>query len=306
MLNKVQNGLPSPPVNKKGWPWTGENLYLNEIVREGFSWPKVSIVMPSYNQGKFIEESIRSVLLQGYPNLELIVIDGGSTDGTLNILQKYSPWLYYYVSEPDRGQSHAINKGLAVSTGDVQAWINTDDLYFPGALLQVGKRFYEELDFDVLYGNAVIINETGKRTGEILSVPFNHQAFLHGTVHLAVQSAVFWRRDLFQRVGGVNEDLHYAMDVDMYVRFIAAGGNFRFLHTTLGAYRLYGESKTIANPEQSSIEAAAIPSINATRCRKGYFLRRYLYKIRQFAWLVIQGDFPYIFARAFSRIARKS
>ena len=111
--------LPSSPPGKIGWPWTEESSQLPEKMSDGSPWPRISIVTPSYNQGQFIEETIRSVLLQGYPNVEYIIIDGGSTDNSLEIIKKYEPWLAYWVSEPDRGQSHALNKGIQKATGDI-------------------------------------------------------------------------------------------------------------------------------------------------------------------------------------------
>ena len=112
------NELPSPPPGKRGWPWTEDSPQLPDTMPDGSPWPKISIVTPSLNQGPFIEETIRSVLLQGYPNLEYIIMDGGSTDESIEIIKKYEPWLAYWESEPDRGQSHAINKGFQRASGD--------------------------------------------------------------------------------------------------------------------------------------------------------------------------------------------
>src|SRR5213592_2149932 len=126
--------LPAPPWGKSGWPWTVESPQLTDTRPDGYPWPRISIVTPSYNQGQFIEETIRSVLLQGYPNLEYIVIDGGSTDESIAILRKYEKWIAHWVSERDKGQSEAINKGFAQATGEIFAWLNSDDVYERGAI----------------------------------------------------------------------------------------------------------------------------------------------------------------------------
>jgi len=115
------SGLPPPPNDRVGWPWTEATPPAGETLPDGRPWPKISIVTPSYNQGQFIEETIRSVLLQGYPNLEYLIIDGGSTDGSVEIIRKYEPWLAYWVSERDGGQSEAINKGFRRATGEIVA-----------------------------------------------------------------------------------------------------------------------------------------------------------------------------------------
>ena len=129
--------LPPPPSGKAGWPWTEEGPPIPDASAERQQWPRVSIVTPSYNQGRFLEETIRSVLLQGYPDFEYFIIDGGSADESLEIIRRYEPWLTYWTSEPDRGQSDAINKGWARATGDVVTYLNSDDCYLTGAVAKV-------------------------------------------------------------------------------------------------------------------------------------------------------------------------
>lgn len=143
--------LPPPPSDRTGWPWTVASAPLPATQPDGSPWPRISIVTPSYNQGQYLEETLRSVLLQGYPNLEYFVMDGGSTDESVAILERYAPWLTHWESERDRGQAHAINKGLARATGQIAAYLNSDDLYLPDALAHVGQTFAQR-PFDVLVG----------------------------------------------------------------------------------------------------------------------------------------------------------
>jgi len=152
--------LPSPGKGRRGWPWTEstpEVTHDENILR----WPKISIITPSYNQGEFIEETIRSVLLQGYPNLEYIVIDGGSTDNTVQILQKYEPFLKY-ISEPDKGQADAINKGLRMATGEIVAYLNSDDVYIQGTFLKIVKIFESRKDIFMVFGDIIHIDKKSK------------------------------------------------------------------------------------------------------------------------------------------------
>src|SRR5882672_2272557 len=154
--------LPQPPAAKVGWPWTEATDSLPELRSNGQPWPKVTIVTPSYNQGEFLEETIRSVLLQGYPNLEYIIIDGGSTDRSVEIIRRYEKWLAHWVSERDRGQSDAINKGFSRSTGDICAYLNSDDVYLPHALLSVARLFEKHPDAALLYGDCQLIDESSR------------------------------------------------------------------------------------------------------------------------------------------------
>ena len=134
--------LPPSPPEKTGWPWTEQTEPLPPRMPDGSEWPRISIVTPSYNQGEFIEETIRSVLLQGYPNLEYIIIDGGSKDNSIELIKKYEKYLAYLVSEPDKGQSHAINKGFRRATGVLVGWQNSDDFYHSGAFEAAAKACF--------------------------------------------------------------------------------------------------------------------------------------------------------------------
>src|SRR5579863_7058205 len=133
--------LPPPPDGKTGWPWTEESPSMPPCRTDGTAWPRISIVTPSYNQGEFIEETIRSILLQGYPDLEYFVLDGGSTDGSVDVIRKYQPWLTWWDSGKDDGQTDAINRGLQKSSGQLFNWINSDDMLLPNGLFEIASAF---------------------------------------------------------------------------------------------------------------------------------------------------------------------
>ncbi|WP_263821281.1 glycosyltransferase family 2 protein [Salinibacter sp.] len=242
--------LPAPPPGKTGWPWTEQSDALPETQPDGTPWPKISIVTPSYNQGQFIEETIRSVLLQRYPNLEYIVMDGGSTDGTVEILEKYDPWIAHWVSEPDDGQSDAINKGFERATGDTYAWLNSDDYYAPGGLSAVAKRYGEaEKKVGALVGTGHKVN----CDGDIVYTPegsdLTHEAFLNwlngGSF---MQPACFFRRQAWEECGPLREDLRYPMDVDLWLK-MARGYDFDRVGETIAfAYEHKGAKTTGERP----------------------------------------------------------
>ncbi len=210
--------LPSPPPGTTGWPWTEQSDSLSETQPNGDTWPKISIVTPSYNQGQFIEETIRSVLLQGYPNLEYIVVDGGSDDETVEILERYDPWIDKWVSEPDEGQSDAINKGFNRATGEIFAWLNSDDYYASGAFTTMARAFSSYGDeVGALVGTGHKVNETGEVVYTPEGSDLTHEAFLNWLSGGSfMQPACFFRQEAWERCGPLRTDLRYSMDVDFF------------------------------------------------------------------------------------------
>lgn len=208
------------------------------------SLPKLSIITPSFNQGRFIEETIRSVLDQGYPGIEYIVIDGGSTDGSVEVLQRYGDRLAGWVSEPDRGQVHAINKGLSMASGDVVAYLNSDDLYLPGALHAVGRVFGDDPSCRWICGDTLLFGADGADTGLIRAVIPRSAAHCLSWAYKAPQPGMFWRRELLR--DGFQERWRYCFDHELYVRLLLDGYRCRHLPLPLAAYRLHSSSKTVA------------------------------------------------------------
>jgi hypothetical protein len=246
--------LPLPPAGKRGWPWTvgtkplaGRWSTTDRRSSDGSPWPKLSIVTPSYNQGQFLEATIRSVLLQGYPNLEYIIIDGGSTDESVAIIRKYERWLTFWVSEPDDGQTAAINRGLERSTGEYLGWLNSDDLYTKGAFGRVVKAFIDKPNCIVLHGNRIIINGSGKVIGAS-SLP----AFNPPKVSVPVYSeTAFWTRSAMKKIGLLNVNLNFSMDLEFFTRlFLQGGGQFVKLDHYLGYLRSHPSAKSATIADQ--------------------------------------------------------
>jgi glycosyltransferase involved in cell wall biosynthesis len=233
--------LPPPPSGKSGWPWVEETPQLTDRMAEGSPWPRVSVITPSYNQGPFIEETIRSVLLQGYPDLEYIVMDGGSTDESVEIIKKYEPWLAYWTSEPDRGQSHAINKGLKRAEGEVVAYLNSDDIYLSGTMQQALLYMMDHEDVDIVYGDCLVTDAEGRTTGVWRSRPFD--LFGELCLNSINQPTVFMKRRVLDLVGYFDEELRYTMDIDYWFR-AAMLVKFSYLPIELAAFRIAEDSKT--------------------------------------------------------------
>jgi glycosyltransferase involved in cell wall biosynthesis len=242
--------LPPPPPDKVGWPWTEESRRLPVRTSAGDNWPRISIITPSFNQGEFIEETIRSVLLQGYPDLEYLVLDGGSSDGSLDIIGKYSRWLSYWISERDGGQSDAINRGLRRASGRFATWINSDDLLCKNAFTDHASNV--GFDEDVVYaGHCVHIDRNGRPTSR-------HRGRVHSFEDL-VRIKQVWRADppgyidqpatIFPRalaisVGALDADNHSTMDYELWGKFFLAGAKFQYTDIEFGMFREHPGQKT--------------------------------------------------------------
>ena len=207
--------------------------------------PKFSIITPSFNQAKYIESTIRSVLDQPGVDIEYIIMDGGSTDGSVDIIQKYADKLAYWVSEPDDGQTDAINKGFNRASGDIFAWINSDDTYEPGTFEQVAEFFKNNPEIGLVYGEAYFIDGQGHRIGVFPAAQTNLGKLKNGYVHIP-QQAAFFRAELWQKVGPLDPDFYFAMDYDLWVR-LARVTKIAYLPNKFWAnFRLHTSAKTIA------------------------------------------------------------
>ncbi len=234
--------LPPPLPGQTGWPWTEESPQLPGTMPDGSPWPSVSIVTPSLNQRQFIEETIRSVLLQGYPDLEYIIIDGGSTDGSLEIIQKYEPWLTYWVSEPDRGQSHAINKGWQRACGEILAWLNSDDTYNPGAIRCAVEVLRANPDVGMVYSDMNYTDVSSRVIYRFRSQPYEfHKLLLDNYV---TQSTVFVRRGVLDAVGLLDETLHLIMDQELWLRIGRRNAVSYLPGIVLANLRIYPETNS--------------------------------------------------------------
>lgn len=205
-------------------------------------WPRITVVTPSYQQGRFLEATMDSVLDQGYPNLEYIVVDGGSTDGSLSLLHRYEERLAWWISEPDRGQAHAINKGFARGTGEILGWLNSDDLLLPGSLHRIANAFRRRPSTSAVAGLRRRIDVEGHAHGSwIRDLPT--KAHLRHYCCLA-QETVYWRRSVWEKLGPLDETLHYALDYEYWLRMVHNGFAFTWLPHYLGALREHPETKT--------------------------------------------------------------
>lgn len=206
---------------------------------------KISIVTPSFAQGMFIEKTMQSVLEQDYPNIEYFVQDGGSTDETLAVLKRYESKLSGWISEPDSGQSQAINRGFSHTNGEIMAWLNSDDLLLPGALDCIADYFNCHPDVDVVYGNRLLIDVNDMEIGRWI-LP-GHNAAAMSWADYVPQETMFWRRRIWEKVGGhIDESFRFAMDWDLLLRFLDAGARFAHIPRFLGAFRIHDHQKTSA------------------------------------------------------------
>ena len=271
------------------------------VLRRDDTWPRITVVTPTLNQARYIERTILSVLNQNYPNLEYMILDGGSSDGTSDIVEKYRRYLAYWRSAPDAGQAAALNEGFGRASGEIFAWLNSDDVYLPGVLREVVGRMREQPAIDVCYGNMYLLDSTGQVIAErrltSCSSPLLSLGIRHGGFGV-YQPAAFWKRELHQRVGGIDSALSFDMDNDLFIRFALAGARFTFLPLHLVGFRVHEASKTFALQDAQKSEIPMLlrrygldhASFKAGCLRalvRGYRVLRH----------VLQGDAPYLLGR---------
>ncbi len=233
--------------------------------------PKISIVTPSYNQGRFLEETILSVLGQQYPDLEYIVIDGGSTDNSVELIKKYEPHLAHWVSESDRGQAHAINKGFKMATGEIMAWINSDDFYLPGTLAFVARRL-DMMKPELLFGNCLhfVHDQPSAHGSDVRSEHGRRDLRLADYI---IQPSAFWTREAWLRTGLLDESLHFGFDWEWFIRARKVGVAFKPEDRYLSAYRIHDDHKTGVGGERRLKELASIYGRHAGAKYERLFLR---------------------------------
>lgn len=238
---QFQNTLPSPPPGKSGWPWTSSLPLFAPLMPNGELWPKISIVTPSYNQGEYLEETIRSILLQNYPNLEYFVIDGGSNDGSVDIIKKYDRWITHWVSEKDGGQAHAINKGLQYCSGDIFNWINSDDYLMDGALKVIAKNI---IGYDAVAG--AVINFDNTRSILVQSAALSAKKMIEDDASVIYQQPGTWLRlDNLKKIGDLSENLHFSFDWLMTICYLNSYQRVKYINDVVAKFRLHNKSKTV-------------------------------------------------------------
>jgi GT2 family glycosyltransferase len=234
--------LPPPPLGRTGWPWTEASP---PVAPRAGCWPSISVVIPSYQQAAFLEETIRSVLLQGYPSLEVLVMDAGSTDGSVDIIRRYEAWLAGWVSERDAGQSNAINKGWQRARGDLLTWLNSDDLLLPGWAAAMAGTMIDSPEVDLTYCDVQVIDAGSRPTWIFPGQPAAtlERMVVYWMTSFA-QQGFLMRRRVLETCGVLDEALHFAMDAEYWLRLLWRGRVLRHVPRTLAAYRMHAEAKT--------------------------------------------------------------
>ena len=238
------------PVDSQrtGWPWTEESIRTANENFDATQWPTISIITPSFDQGEFIEETIRSVLLQGYPCIEYIIVDGSSSDESVEVIKRYDKWIAYWVSEKDKGQANAINKGLRRASGDIIAWLNSDDYYNKDVFWHVAEHYLRKKE--PVFWLATAVEFLDENTGNkiIARQPhYSHVADLIPSANFIHTAGVFWERSALSRFGYMDENLHYGFDKEYWMRMLAGGCSYSIDNDIVGTvYRFHKRSKSVS------------------------------------------------------------
>lgn len=273
------------------------------LLNKDKSYPKISIITPSYNQGQFLEKTILSVLNQNYPNLEFIIIDGGSTDNSIEIIKKYEKYIAYWISEPDKGQAHALNKGFERATGDIFGWLNSDDLYMPGVFYTSCNYFNEKQNIHIVFGDYFTIDSDNKIICKEYAFDFNVQHFIYEGFHLNAQS-IFWLKEVHYRFGSFNENLHRTMDYDMILRLgLLKENKFLRIPFTIGCFRRHDAQKTQGFDDLVKNEHYLIAKENKCELKHTIFgkILRFAFRFRRAYWYLKRGGISYLFSKALFR-----
>jgi glycosyltransferase involved in cell wall biosynthesis len=274
------------------------------------SIPRISVVMPSYNQAQYIERSILSVLNQNYPNLDFVIIDGGATDGTVDVIRKYSKHLSYWISELDYGQSDALNKGFARATGHIFGWLNSDDLYTPEAFKRATAALAEFPAKSVVHGDWLSIDSGDRPIAYEYSFDFNLNQFKYEGFHLNAQ-AMFWRREVHERFGGFDPGLHMIMDYQMILAFGINEGEAAFLRVpmALGCFRRHADQKTQDFSDAYDAYSGEHRLIALRYCFEDKYgpigsAKRFLYRFRRGYYYIKRGGVPYLWGKLMGILQR--
>lgn len=263
-----------------------------------YIFPRISIITPSFNQVQFLERTILSILNQGYPNLEYIIIDGGSTDGSVDLIKKYAKHLKYWVSEKDDGQSQAINNGLKRATGDWVAWQNSDDIFYPGTFESLANAARKNRHSSLIIGNMNLIDERDEVINDLKYVTPTYQSLLAEGMVLTNQAA-FWRRSIHEKIGYLNEDLHYGFDYEWFLRLLQ-NGRATHVNRIWGGLRMHSQTKTSQFQALFDTEYAEIlegRQLSKTQLR--------LQQLRRLSLMLLRGDISYILRGVSRRLTRR-
>ena len=245
--------------------------------------PKITVVSPSYNQAQFIEQTILSVIGQEYPNLEYIIMDGGSNDGSADIIKKYEQHLKHWQSKKDNGQGAAINEGFSMATGDILCWLNSDDMFMPGVLLNIGRLFKDITAPTIVFGNCLHFNEHNAKTRGS-DVEKSHKELKLELCDYIIQPSSFWNRSVWEQTGKLNESFHYTFDWEWFIRAKRNGVTFFPLKNYLSLYRIHEAHKSGTGGDKRSVELGEIYRMYSGEMLQKAFMKwnRYDNKYRWF------------------------
>ncbi|KAA5538898.1 glycosyltransferase [Roseiconus nitratireducens] len=286
-----------------GWPEQPPGIASFAADLPASELPRISIVCPSFQQGAFIEDFIRSVVFQRYPNVELVIIDGGSSDETTEILKKYSQFIDYWISEPDEGQSDALNKGLDIATGDLVGWQNADDFYLPNAFWHVAQRALQvpALSSSVFLGHIAVV-EDSRVIGRKYFCRFSRDSLIYRGINFATQ-ALFFGHEI-AKTHRIDRSLTYAMDGEFILSISRAGFPFYLVNKFLGAYRRHEDAKTIAHSEDSRAEWHSVLRREGIEL-KNHRWKKHVFTIRRLFELAQSGNLVQATVEKLSRTSRR-